>query len=72
MTGEITFGKKIKLYVLKRKSLDENIYLVKKYHKIFLFHKNSEELISICQKKIKVVKAGGGIVKNINDETLFI
>jgi hypothetical protein len=52
--------------------LDEIISLVKKHHKIFLFHKNSEKLVSTFQKKIKVVKAGGGIVKNINDETLFI
>ena len=60
------------MYDLKKKSLDEIISLVKKHHKIFLFHKNSEKLVSTFQKKIKVVKAGGGIVKNINDETLFI
>ena len=72
LTSEIPFGKKINLYDLKKKSLDEIISLVKKHHKIFLFHKNSEKLVSTFQKKIKVVKAGGGIVKNINDETLFI
>ena len=72
LTSEIPFGKKINLYDLKKKSLDEIISLVKKHHKIFLFHQNSEKLVSTFQKKIKVVKAGGGIVKNINDETLFI
>ena len=72
LTSEIPFGKKINLYDLKKKSLDEIISLVKKHHKIFLFHKNSEKLVSTFQKKIKVVKAGGGIVKNTNDETLFI
>ena len=72
LTSEIPFGKKINLYDLKKKSLDEIISLVKKHHKIFLYHKNSKKLVSTFQKKIKVVKAGGGIVKNINDETLFI
>ena len=72
LTSEIPFGKKINLYDLKKKSLDEIIYLVKKHHKIFLFNKNSEKLVSTFKKKIKLVKAGGEIVKNINNETLFI
>ena len=72
LTSEIPFGKKINLYDLKNKSLDEIISLVKKHHKIFLFQKNPKKLVSTFQKNIKVVRAGGGIVKNTNDETLFI
>ena len=72
LTSVVPFGKKINLYNLKKKSIDDIISLVKKHHKIYLFHKNSEKLISTFKKKIKVVKAGGGIVKNRNDETLFI
>jgi len=72
LTSVVPFGKKINLYDLKKKSIDDIISIVKKHHKIYLFHKNSEKLISTFKKKIKVVKAGGGIVKNRNDETLFI
>ena len=72
LTSVVPFGKKINLYDLKKKSIDDIISLVKKHHKIYLFHKNSEKLISTFKKKIKVLKAGGGIVKNRNDETLFI
>ena len=45
---------------------------MKKNHKIYLFHKNHDKLISAFKKKIKVVKAGGGLVKNNKDEVLFI
>lgn len=72
LTSEIPFGSKINLFDLKKISLKEIISNVKKHKKIFLFHKNSEKLISSFKKKIKVISAGGGIVKNNFDETLFI
>jgi len=72
LTSEIPFGSKINLFDLKTISLKEIISNVKKHKKIFLFHKNSEKLISSFKKKIKVISAGGGIVKNSFDETLFI
>jgi len=72
LTSEIPFGSKINLFDLKKISLKEIICNVKKHKKIFLFHKNSEKLISSFKKKIKVISAGGGIVKNSFDETLFI
>ncbi len=72
LTSEIPFGSKINLFDLKKISLKEIISNVKKHKKIFLFHKNSEKLISSFKKKIKVISAGGGIVKNSFDETLFI
>ena len=72
LTSQIPFGSKINLYDLKKTSLDDIISNVKKHKKIFLFHKNSEKLISSFKKKIKVISAGGGVVKNSFDETLFI
>ena len=72
MTNQIPFGSKINLFDLKKISLIDIISNVKKHKKIFLFHKNSEKLILNFKKKIKVIFAGGGIVKNNLDETLFI
>ena len=57
---------------LKKTSLSDIISKVKKHKKIYLYHHNSKKLISRFKKKINVVKAGGGIVTNSNDETLFI
>ena len=54
LTSEIPFGSKINLFDLKKISLKEIISNVKKHKKIFLFHKNSEKLISSFKKKIKV------------------
>ena len=72
LTNQIPFGSKINLFDLKKISLIDIISNVKKHKKIFLFHKNSEKLILNFKKKIKVIFAGGGIVKNNLDETLFI
>ena len=72
LTDEIPFGSKINLFDLKKISLIDVISNVKKHKKIFLYHKNSEKLISYFKKKIKVIGAGGGIVKNNLNETLFI
>ena len=72
LTDEIPFGSKINLFDLKKISLIDIISNVKKHNKIFLYHKNFEKLISCFKKKIKVIGAGGGIVKNNLNETLFI
>jgi len=72
LTNQIPFGSKINLFDLKKISLIDIVSNVKKHKKIFLFHKNSEKLILNFKKKIKVIFAGGGIVKNNLDETLFI
>jgi len=72
LTNKIPFGSKINLFDLKKISLIDIISNVKKHKKIFLFHKSSEKLILNFKKKIKVIFAGGGIVKNNLDETLFI
>ena len=72
LTNQIPFGSKINLFDIKKISLIDIVSNVKKHKKIFLFHKNSEKLILNFKKKIKVIFAGGGIVKNNLDETLFI
>ena len=51
LTDEIPFGSKINLFDLKKISLIDVISNVKKHKKIFLYHKNSEKLISYFKKK---------------------
>ena len=55
----------------KESSLNEVLKILKK-NKSIIGTQNEDKLISKFKKKIKVVKAGGGIVKNQKDETLFI
>ena len=72
LTNEIPLDSDITLLPLKKTSLSDIISKVKKHKKIYLYHHNSKKLISRFKKKIKVVKAGGGIVTNFKKETLFI
>ena len=72
VTSEIQLGSDIKVLPLKKTPLSDIILKVKKHKKIYLYHHNSKKLISRFKKKIKVIKAAGGIVTNSNKETLFI
>ena len=72
LTNEIPLDSDITLLPLKKTSLSDIISKVKKHKKIYLYHHNSKKLISRFKKKIKVIKAAGGIVTNSNKETLFI
>ena len=72
VTSEIQSGSDIKVFPLKKTPLSDIILKVKKHKKIYLYHHNSKKLISRFKKKIKVIKAAGGIVTNSNKETLFI
>ena len=72
LTSQIPFGSKINIYSLKEISIDEIITKCKKHKTIFLYHKKSKKLLPLFLKKIKVIKAGGGIVKNSLDQILFI
>jgi hypothetical protein len=72
LTSQVPINSDVKLFNLKSISLKDIISNAKKFKKIYLFHKNPEKLIKRFKKKIKVVKAGGGVVRNANDETLFI
>ena len=72
LTDKVDNHQNLKHYPLKETSIDKILNRLKKHNKIVLFHKNSDKLLSNFKKKLKVVKAGGGIVKNSQDETLFI
>ena len=72
LTSEIQLGSNITVLPLKKTSLSDIISKVKKHKKVYLYHHNSKKLVSRFKKKIKVVKAGGGIVTNSKQETLFI
>lgn len=72
LTNKVQFGTKITVLPLKETSLDDIIKKLKKRKTIFLYHHNPNKLISHFKKKLKLVRAGGGIVKNHKDETLFI
>ena len=68
LTSEIQLGSNITVLPLKKTSIGKIISNVKKHKKIYLYHHNSKKLISRFKKKIKVVKAGGGIVTNFKKE----
>ena len=72
LTSQIPFGSKINIYSLKEISIDEVVTKAKKHNKIFLYHSKPKKLLSLFFKKIKVIKAGGGIVKNSLNQILFI
>jgi 8-oxo-(d)GTP phosphatase len=72
LTSQVPINTDVKLFNLKSICFKDIISNAKKFKKIYLFHKNPEKLIKRFKKKIKVVKAGGGVVRNANDETLFI
>ena len=72
LTSQIPFGSKINIYSLREISIGEIIIKVKKYKKIFLYHKKSKKLLPLFFEKIKVIKAGGGVVKNSLNQVLFI
>ena len=72
LTSELHHETKFPQLSLKNTNLEEIIKFIKKYKKLYLFHKNEKKLISKFKKKIKVVKAGGGIVKNSKNQILFI
>jgi hypothetical protein len=72
LTSQIPFGSKINIYSLKEISIDIIIIKAKKHKRIFLYHKKPKKLLPLFLKKIKVIKAGGGIVKNSLNQILFI
>ena len=72
ISSQIPFGSKINIYSLKEFSIEEIVTKAKKHNKIFLYHSKPKKLLSLFLKKIKVIKAGGGIVKNSLNQILFI
>ncbi|SVC14559.1 uncharacterized protein METZ01_LOCUS267413, partial [marine metagenome] len=62
LTNKVQFGTKITVLPLKETSLSDILKKLKKQKIIFLYHHNPNKLISHFKKKLKLVRAGGGIV----------
>ena len=61
LTNKVDNHQNLKHYPLKETSINKILNRLKKHNKIVLFHKNSDKLLSNFKKKLKVVKAGGGL-----------
>ena len=59
-------------FLLSSITLNEILIKVRKHKKIFLYHPKKSELLKVFKSKIKVIFASGGIVKNDNNQILFI
>jgi 8-oxo-dGTP pyrophosphatase MutT (NUDIX family) len=59
-------------FLLSSITLNEILKKVRKHKKIFLYHPKKSELFKVFKSKIKVIFASGGIVKNDNNQILFI
>ena len=59
-------------FLLSSITLNEILKKVRKHKKIFLYHPKKSELLRVFKSKIKVIFASGGIVKNDNNQILFI
>jgi len=59
-------------FLLTSITLNEILKKVRKHKKIFLYHPKKSELLKVFKCKIKVIFASGGIVKNDNNQILFI
>ena len=59
-------------FLLSSITLNEVLKKVRKHKKIFLYHPKKSELLKVFKSKIKVIFASGGIVKNDNNQILFI
>ena len=59
-------------FLLTSITLNEILKNVRKHKKIFLYHPKKSELLKVFKSKIKVIFASGGIVKNDNNQILFI
>ena len=74
LTNKIEKETDFQLFLLE--SIDIKKLIVKifqnKIQKAFLYHPDESLLLKTLKAKIPVVKAGGGLVKNINGEILFI
>jgi ADP-ribose pyrophosphatase YjhB (NUDIX family) len=74
LTSEMVFHKDAKCLQLKDVDLETVVKKVakNKWPLVYLFYPNGEQLIQKLKKKIPVVLAAGGLVKNEKNEILFI
>lgn len=59
-------------FLLSSIDLKEILKKVRKHKKIYLYHPKKSELLKVFKSNIKVIFASGGIVKNDNNQILFI
>jgi len=74
LTSEVVFHKEAKCLMLKDVDLETVVKKVikNKWPLVYLYYPNGEQLIQKLKKKIPVVVAAGGLVKNEANEILFI
>ncbi|MCR9183641.1 MAG: NUDIX domain-containing protein [Flavobacteriaceae bacterium] len=74
LTSEVVFHKEAKCLMLKDVDLETVVKKVakNKWPQVYLYYPNGEQLIQKLKKKIPVVVAAGGLVRNESNEILFI
>lgn len=74
LSTEKNMGDEYKSFPIKEVKIKRLIKKVAKGEllKVNLYHKKEEKLLKHLKKKLKTIVAGGGLVKNQNDEILFI
>lgn len=72
LTSDKKFLDGPKTYLLSSISIKEIFKKIKQQEEIFLYHPNKKKLLKEFKKKLKIIKAAGGIVKNKNNDLLFI
>ncbi|MEX0995531.1 MAG: NUDIX domain-containing protein [Flavobacteriaceae bacterium] len=74
LTSEMVFQEEAKCLMLKDVDLEEVVKKVvkNKWPLVYLYYPNGEQLIQKLKKKIPVVVAAGGLVRNESNEILFI
>ncbi len=74
LSTEKNMGDEYKSFPIKEVKIKRLIKKVAKGEllKVNLYHKKEEKLLKHLKKKLKTIMAGGGLVKNQNDEILFI
>ncbi len=74
LTSEVVFHKEAKCLMLKDVDLETVVKKVanNKWSQVYLYYPNGEQLIQKLKKKIQVVVAAGGLVRNEANEILFI
>ena len=74
LTDAVMKEEGFKVFLLKSVDMD---YVIRKlqrgaFKEVYLYHPNKTKLLSIFKDRMGYINAGGGLVKNENEELLFI
>jgi 8-oxo-dGTP pyrophosphatase MutT (NUDIX family) len=74
LTNQIVKETDFKFFLLESIDIEQLIisYFQNKIHKAYLYHPDENEILNTLKSKIKVNRAGGGLVYNKQGEVLFI